>query len=310
MVFDCDFRDGTPARAAEGFAACETDSASQVARAGLPLLQRLADDLGDVAISIVLTDADTNILGSFWGRELCVDSLTDVSWVEAPIDDPRRDTPVGTIRVTCPIAEADPLVLAYAQLAARTISERIVDGAAVADRTLLERFLRARRRARGPILAVNERELLTNAAAAPLVRDGDHDLLWSWVTSTSPMQKRSSRELRLGDVMVTARCEPVQVGGELIGALVYLDDVPRASTTGTATPTPRPSLGWGSLRASELGIAEFVAAGFTNREIAARLFVSRHTVDFHLRQIYRKLSITSRVELTRLVFERTATVTD
>jgi DNA-binding CsgD family transcriptional regulator len=31
------------------------------------------------------------------------------------------------------------------------------------------------------------------------------------------------------------------------------------------------------------------------------MFVSRHTVDFHLRQIFRKLTITSRVELAGIV---------
>ena len=34
--------------------------------------------------------------------------------------------------------------------------------------------------------------------------------------------------------------------------------------------------------------------------------LSRHTIDFHLRQIYCKLGISSRVELTRLVLEHAA----
>jgi ATP/maltotriose-dependent transcriptional regulator MalT len=64
-----------------------------------------------------------------------------------------------------------------------------------------------------------------------------------------------------------------------------------------------PRWGWVSLTASERGVAGAVAEGLTNAEVGGRMFLSRHTVDFHLRQIYRKLGIKSRVELTRLVLE-------
>jgi FixJ family two-component response regulator len=41
-------------------------------------------------------------------------------------------------------------------------------------------------------------------------------------------------------------------------------------------------------------------AGLTNREVAERLFVSPHTVSSHLRHVFSKLAISSRVELARL----------
>jgi DNA-binding CsgD family transcriptional regulator len=53
-----------------------------------------------------------------------------------------------------------------------------------------------------------------------------------------------------------------------------------------------------------------VARGFTNREAAARLFLSWHTVDTHLRHIYAKLGISSRVQLARLAPEDTPTLQD
>ena len=55
---------------------------------------------------------------------------------------------------------------------------------------------------------------------------------------------------------------------------------------------------------SELAVAELVADGLTNREIADRLFVSPHTVNTHLRHVFAKLRVNSRVDLTRLATER------
>ncbi len=63
----------------------------------------------------------------------------------------------------------------------------------------------------------------------------------------------------------------------------------------------RPISGWASLTATEHRISVLVARGLTNARTAEQMYLSRHTVDFHLRQIYRKLAINSRVELTRLV---------
>jgi DNA-binding CsgD family transcriptional regulator len=306
------WRPAPAARRTDTYAASaeyEVDPESQLARAGLPVIERLAEDLGDLAISIELTDVRANVIGRVVGAHAPASTLhRRGASVAAPITDPRRDVPVGAVRVTCAIPDASALMLAYAQLAARTIAERIVDRAAVADRELLEQFLRARRRARGPILAVNSNELLTNAAAARLVHPDDHARIWNWALNAVESNEPAPRELRLGARTVTARCEPVRHGRDTVGALVHVEEPTPTSPTAGAGRTRsrgRPKFGWESLRSSELGIAELVAEGLTNREIAARIFVSPHTVDFHLRQIYRKLSITSRIELTRRVLEHT-----
>ena len=68
----------------------------------------------------------------------------------------------------------------------------------------------------------------------------------------------------------------------------------------------RPVSGWESLTETERSVADLVAQGLTNRQAADRMFLSPHTIDFHLRQIFRKLEIDSRVSLTRLTIERDA----
>jgi DNA-binding CsgD family transcriptional regulator len=72
---------------------------------------------------------------------------------------------------------------------------------------------------------------------------------------------------------------------------------------GLASPprSSRPSTGWESLTDSERRIAELVARGATNREVAAALVISTHTVDSHLRHVFAKLAISSRVQLATIV---------
>ena len=66
----------------------------------------------------------------------------------------------------------------------------------------------------------------------------------------------------------------------------------------------KPVTGWAAMTKSELAVAELVANGLTNREIAERLFVSPHTVNTDLRHVFAKLQVHSRVDLTRLSTER------
>ena len=65
----------------------------------------------------------------------------------------------------------------------------------------------------------------------------------------------------------------------------------------------RPAAGWASLTDTEQAAAHLMAEGLTNQRIADQMSISTHTVAFHLRQVFRKLDIRSRVDLARIALE-------
>ncbi|GAA2621553.1 hypothetical protein GCM10010399_60760 [Dactylosporangium fulvum] len=77
------------------------------------------------------------------------------------------------------------------------------------------------------------------------------------------------------------------VRGEVMVVAVVDEDPP---------PAPCP-VGWKRLTDRERAVAQLVGQALTNQQIARRLGISAHTVNYHLRQIFRKLAISSRVSL-------------
>jgi DNA-binding CsgD family transcriptional regulator len=86
-----------------------------------------------------------------------------------------------------------------------------------------------------------------------------------------------------------------------IGALAWADRaLGELRAAGESAGTPEAGA-LSTLTPQELRIALAVGEGLTNREIAAQLYLSPRTVDYHLRKVFQKADITSRAELMRLV---------
>ncbi len=64
-------------------------------------------------------------------------------------------------------------------------------------------------------------------------------------------------------------------------------------------------MGWPSLTDTEVEIARRAAEGLSNAELADAMFVSVNTIKTHIRHVYEKLDVHSRVELAQVVDRHT-----
>jgi DNA-binding CsgD family transcriptional regulator/tetratricopeptide (TPR) repeat protein len=110
--------------------------------------------------------------------------------------------------------------------------------------------------------------------------------------------------LRRGNHRAAAR-EPLQTAADLalLGGATVVNARARTELAAAGARPRRTALrsGPASLTPSERRIAELAAGGHSNREISQILFVTPKTVEYHLRNAYRKLDIESRRELARVL---------
>jgi transcriptional regulator of acetoin/glycerol metabolism len=236
-------------------------------------------------------------------EEHFADVLTTMACAAMTVVDPATGRVLGVVDLSCAAGDSSALMLPLVKRAVWEIEQRLLDESSVGERALQEHFLRARRSTRGPLLAVSERSLLVNGAAATLVTTDDRSRLWDCVAQVLRGPDDTCAFTLSDGTAVTVRCEAVGDGSRVFGAVLRVEPTD-AGVSPVARSSGRSSardFGWQSVTEAELAVALQISEGRTNREAAARLFVSPHTIDFHLRQLFRKLEVKSRVELTRVV---------
>ena len=258
-------------------------------------------EVGTNAIGTALQEARPSLVD---GREHFADALTAMTCAASPIVDPRDGRTLGVVDLTCNAIDGSPLMLPLVRRAAADIEHHLARDPAAADPRLLARFVRDRTRMKGPFVLINERTMLLSAAATGVVDRLDQDQLWDRALELLT-QPDAGRVLQLGNGPVAiVTCEPIVDGGELVGVSLRLghgDGPPEGMHEGGRSRTP---FGWGSLTETERRVIDLVCEGLTNREVGGRLFMSPHTVGSHLRSIFRKLDVNSRVDLTRLAVQQ------
>ena len=121
--------------------------------------------------------------------------------------------------------------------------------------------------------------------------------------------ERARTELLLGAALRRAK-RRTEARDTLRSALAALDALDARDWAGQArrelralgdAPADAQRAGLATLTPQELQISRLVSGGASNREIAAQLFLSPRTIEYHLHKLYPKLGIGSRTELARLV---------
>ena len=228
------------------------------------------------------------------------DAFTHITCASRAVLDPFTGQVLGVVNLTIADPASWELMGALVGRIVHETQQRLLDEAGSRSIALYDNFLQARRRAKGPIAAIDGSALYVNSAGRQFVASTDRETLWAWAQQHVRRGSVNTATLQLPSGSVIARCEAIYDGPELVGAIV------RFSPRPPGAPGADGHTAWARLTDAERSVAELVARGFTNRETAAKLFISPHTVDYHLRHIFRKLDIDSRVQLARIANQATA----
>jgi DNA-binding CsgD family transcriptional regulator len=257
------------------------------------------NSVGTNAIGTALEQGEHSVVE---GLEHFAEKLTSMTCAAHPITDPRTGRVLGVVDLSCAAHHGSPLMSPLVRRAASDIERRLLADIAHTDRVLLTVLARESTVGTDPLVLLSEQTMVTNAAAQEILDLDDEVALRDQIVS-GWRESGSFAEIHLKNgTFNVLSYEPVIDGGTVIGTSVRL--APRyvmPDSDSTASRGTQPKFGWESLTDTELRVTRYVCQGLTNRAVAECMSISPYTVDSHLRSIFRKLGVNSRVELTRVV---------
>ncbi|MBV8292919.1 MAG: helix-turn-helix transcriptional regulator, partial [Mycobacterium sp.] len=196
--------------------------------------------------------------------------------------------------------------------------DRVVLGARVAsaagDAGLRARVLHAtevleRERPRAPLFAgvagyargILERDAAALVAAAELLESSSRPLLYAIAAEDAGSELARSGRSGEAAAQLNAAFDTYMQHEALADARRVGRQLRRLGVERRIVSQTRAKTGWDSLTDTELKVINLIAQGVTNRDVAAQLHLSLHTVKTHVRNAFAKLGINSRAELTRFV---------
>ena len=132
-----------------------------------------------------------------------------------------------------------------------------------------------------------------------------------WHAKSSRLPARARTQLALGEFLRRSRRRtdarvPLREAletFETLGASFWAERASQELRASGETARRGADLVATELTAQESQVAGLVRQGLSNKDVAARLFISPRTVDFHLRNVFTKLGISSRTELAALALD-------
>jgi DNA-binding CsgD family transcriptional regulator len=219
----------------------------------------------------------------------------------------RYDVALENARDACSYEDMGLLGLALAELVEAGVRSGATDEAAVALGRLEERASAARTPWALGTQARSRALLSEGTAADTLYREAIDHLSRSRVTGHLARAHLVYGEwLRRENRRIDARAQ-LRTAHEMFsrfGAEAYAERGRRELVAAGETPRSRTGPAVGVLTHQEAQIAMLARDGRSNPEIGAELFLSRHTVEWHLRKVFVKLDITSRRHLSRVPLSR------
>ncbi len=235
-----------------------------------------------------------------FGNEHYAEKLTEMACAAVPLRDPLTRRLVGVIDLSSKTKDASPMMLPYAKRVARQITERLAAGASPYLRQVRTLFQAEKVKNEHPSLFVHGNLVMLSAEIEGRLGSADVEALRRRAQAHGcPLHKRVTEPVRLpSGLEVRATFDPVSDGDLPVGIIVSLAS---RGTDAADADYLEAIAGWETLTPAERRVARLAAGDLTIKEIADEIYVSPFTVDSHLRAIYRKLDIHSRVSLARII---------